>query len=359
MKIQKSELAGKISKVKSIVPKKTPYEAIQGVLIAEDYLIANNMETAAKVKLEASTDTPFIIPARAFDLITNLPDGEIEIKPGKDSITIQTGKIKNKFATHREEDFQRPTIEKDQNSKSFTLSAEEFLSSLKRVAFAIGENTGNAIMNTLCLKASDGKLNYIGLDGHLIAWDKVDYEGEFELLIPKAAVDKLLSIGIVGELTIEHNATGALFTTKECEISTRLVTGEYFNVDRMLQDGTLHTEIGRSDIVEALNRARTVCMGEKAPVKLQFSAGEVKLATAVATADYSEEIPLAKDIEEPLTIAFDSKLLIECLRAFGKEEVNMTFSGSKMPLTIREEGSEFLTVLLPVNIGGDTNAKVS
>lgn len=27
------------------------------------------------------------------------------------------------------------------------------------------------------------------IDGHVLAWDKVDYDGEFELLIPKNTID--------------------------------------------------------------------------------------------------------------------------------------------------------------------------
>lgn len=352
MKIEKTELAGKINMVKSIVPKKTPYEAIQGVLVEGNYLIANNMETAAKVKIEATTDTPFIIPSKAFDLINSLPNGEVEIKPGKDSIIIEVGNIKNKFAAHSEDLFQRPNIEKTDAAQSFEISSESFLRSVKRVAFAVADNSANGTMNALCLRAKEGKLNYIGLDGHMIAWDKMDYDGEFELLIPKNTIDKLLSIGLNGELRIEHSDTGALFITEECEVSTRLVNGEYFDVKKMMMDGTLHTSVSRPRMLEALNRARMCCMGEKSPVKMNFTENDVSITTAVATANYDEEIPLLKNMESPLTIGFDSKLLIDCLRAFDNEEVSLDFTSAKAPLLIHAEDTEFLTLLLPVKLRG-------
>ena len=349
MKIEKSELATKLSMVKSIVPKQTPLVAIQGVLIEEGYLIANNMETAAKVKIEADTERPFIIPDKAFNLISSLPDGEIEITPGDGYIMIKAGKVKNRFTTRNGSDFQRPNIEKSEDSKSFVIKAEDFLRSVKRVAFAIGDDSR---VNTLCLRAKDGSLNYIGLDGHIVAWDKMDYEGEFELLIPKNTVSKLLSIGLSGDMTIEYTNNSALFITEECEVSTRLANGAFFDVNKMLSTGTHHTTIQKSSMVEALNRIKMLISDDKQPVKFSFSKDSVNISMRNTITDYNEDISLVKDIEEDLTIAFNPRLLNECMKAMESEEVNMVFTGAKAPLTMRTDGSEFLTVILPVNLGG-------
>ncbi|MCR5791366.1 MAG: DNA polymerase III [Lachnospiraceae bacterium] len=348
MKIDKSELARKINRIKSTVPKKTPLEAIQGVLVEDGYLIANNMETAVKVKLEASAGETFIIPARAFDLINNLPNGEVEIKADEASITIRIGSIKNKFASTGADQYPRPSVTKSEGTQSFELDSESFVASLRRVAFAIADTAHNT-MNALCLRAKDGKLNYIALDGHIIAWDKVEYDGDFELLIPKNAVEKLVSIGLTGKLTIEHSEFGALFITDECEVSTRLVNGEFFNVEKAVTEGTMKTVAERAGLVDAINRARA-CMtaGTNTPVRMELAEKAVSISIAVSTVNYSESVPLIRDMENPLTIAFDSRLLTECLKAFDSEEVELSFSGPKMPLIIRDGESDFLTLILPV-----------
>ena len=48
MKIQKTELAQKLNKIKSVVPKKTTQAVLQGILVKDGYLIANNMEMTVK-----------------------------------------------------------------------------------------------------------------------------------------------------------------------------------------------------------------------------------------------------------------------------------------------------------------------
>ena len=94
MKIQKTELAAKLNQIKGVVPKKTTMPILQGILVKEGYLIANNLEMTIKAKLEGTEDECFIIPERAFDLINNLPDGEIDITiSGENTMTIKADKI--------------------------------------------------------------------------------------------------------------------------------------------------------------------------------------------------------------------------------------------------------------------------
>lgn len=96
MKIQKAELAQKLNRIKGVVPKKTNIPALQGVLVKDGYLTANNMEMTVKAKIEGTEGEEFIIPERAFDLINNLPDGKMEISvTAGNVITIKADKIKN------------------------------------------------------------------------------------------------------------------------------------------------------------------------------------------------------------------------------------------------------------------------
>ena len=97
MKLQKAELAQKLNKIKGVVPKKTTMPVLQGVLVMDGYLIANNTEMTVKAKIEGIEGESFIIPEKAFDLINNLPDGEMEISAtANNTITIKADKIKNK-----------------------------------------------------------------------------------------------------------------------------------------------------------------------------------------------------------------------------------------------------------------------
>lgn len=349
MKIQKGELAQKINKIKSVVPKKTTMPVLQGILVRNGYLIANNMEMAVKAKLEGIDSELFLIPAKAFDLISNLPDGEVEIVSNKNSsITIKAENIKNTYQTMDPETF--PVNEDvSEDGNEITIKSEMLLESIRRVLYAIPAMAGNQVMSSLCMKAEGGTLNFVGLDGHVLAWDRVNYDGNFELLIPKNAVEKLQTIGLSGDISVRHNGNSAVFISDDYEVFTRLVNGEYFNYSRMFGEFPYQTSVTRTELLDAMIRAK-MCTDERSPVRFQISYDKLNISIKDATADYHEVVALQEPLQEELIIGFDAKLVIETMKAFDCEHVGIQFAGPKLPMLVEAEDSNFKALVLPVNI---------
>lgn len=136
MKIQKEKLAQKINKLKGAVPKKASHPVLQGILVADGYLIANNLEMTIKTKTEEATGETFIIPERAFDLIGSLPEGELEISAAaKDAIMIKADRIKNKYQTMNPEQF--PVTEAQGDDSEAAIKADTLLEAIKHVSYAV------------------------------------------------------------------------------------------------------------------------------------------------------------------------------------------------------------------------------
>ena len=348
MKIQKTDLAQKLNKIKGVVPKKTTMPVLQGILVRDGYLIASNMEMTVKAKIEGTEGESFIIPERAFDLINNLPDGEMEISAAADNIiTIKADKIKNKYQTLDPAQF--PATASQDEGSELRIKAEMLLESMKRVSYAVPAQNTNTVMTAMCLQAAGGQLNFAGLDGHVLAWDKIDYDGEFELLIPKNTVDKIKSLGLSGEVQIRHNKTGAVFITEDFEIYTRLIEGEYFKYQTLFKELPLHTVVSRIALLDAMTRAK-MCTEERCPVRFELDGGALSLSIKDKTTDYHETIELQENIAETLTIGFDARLVLETLKAFDCENVGLSFGGPKMPMIVEAEDSDFKTIVLPVAI---------
>ncbi len=348
MKIQKTDLAQKLNKIKGVVQKKTTQAVLQGVLVRDGYLIANNMEMTIKAKIEGTDGESFIIPERAFDLINNLPDGEMEISAAASNIiTIKADKIKNKYQTLDPAQF--PTTASQDEGSELRIKAEMLLESMKRVSYAVPAQGSNPVMSSMCLQASGGQLNFVGLDGHVLAWDKVEYSGEFELLIPKNTVDKLKSIGMSGDVKIRHSETGAVFITEDFEVYTRLIEGEYFKYQTMFKELPLHTVVSRMALLDAMTRAK-MCTEERCPVRFELDGNSLSLSIKDKTTDYHETVELQENMAEALIIGFDARLVLETLKAFDCENVGLSFGGPKMPMIVEAEDSDFKTIVLPVTI---------
>lgn len=350
MKMQKEELSQKLTKLKSVVPKMPSIPALKGVLFKNNYLIANNMEMAVKTKIEGtgSSEESFIIPERAFDLINNLPDGEIEIKTVKEGIlTIKANKIRNEYSTLDPELF--PESEVTERGNKFSIQADILLESIKRVAYAVSSQGNSTVMGAMCLQAEAGQLNFAGSDGHVIAWDKVDYNGEFELLIPKNTVDKIKAIGLSGEVQIKYNQSTAVFITDEIEVYTRIMGGTYIKYKGVFKELPLHTIVSRRGLLEAMTRAK-MCTEERNPVKFVLERNHLNLNIKDKITDYHETIDLQEEILENLEIGFDAKLVLETLKAFDCDNIGISFGDSKTPMFIEAEDSDFKALVLPVLI---------
>lgn len=348
MKIQKVELAQKINKIKGVVPKKTTMPVLQGILVKDGYLIANNMEMSVKAKIEGIEDECFIIPMKAFDLINNLPNGEVEIIPDGTNITIKAAKIKNKYQTMDPSLFPDAEVP-GENEHEIVLDSKALLESMKRVSYAIPLQAANKTMSSLCLQATGGWLNFVGLDGHVLAWDKIEYDGEFELLIPKSTIEKMLSVGLEGNVSIRHNKVAAVFVTDEYEIYTRLVDGDYYKYKTMFGELSLRTVVTKTEFLDAMIRAK-MCTDESSPVKFEISGDTVDITIKDNTTDYHETITLQEALEEQLTIAFNARLVIETLKAFDCDNVGIQLQGPKHPMIVEAEDSEFKSIVLPVQI---------
>ena len=204
-------------------------------------------------------------------------------------------------------------------------------------------------MSAMCLQASGGQLNFVGLDGRVLAWDKVDYEGEFELLVPKNTIDKMKSFGLAGEVQIKHNSVAAVFITEDFEIYTRLIEGEYFKYQAMFKALPLHTVVSRMALLDAMTRAK-MCTEERRPVRFELEGSSLSLSIKDQTTDYHETVELQENIPEALTIGFDARLVLETLKAFDCENVGLSFGGDKMPMTVEADDSDFKAIVLPVAI---------
>lgn len=348
MIIQKSELAQKINKIKSVVPKKSPMSVLQGILVKDGYLISNNLEMTVKAKIEGAEGECFIIPMKTFDLINNLPNGEVEIISDGSNITIRAAKIESKYQTMDPVQFPETAIPEGEEQE-IIIDSSKLMESMRRVLYAIPAQSSNTIMTAMCLQAKDGYLNFVGLDGHVMAWDKVKYNGDFTLLIPKSTTDKLQSIGIEGNISIRHNNLGALFVTKEYEIYTRLINGEYFKYQNMFNELPLHTVIAREELLNAMVRAK-MCIEDKCLVKFEISGDILNISTKDNTTDYHEPIILQESLTEKLTIGFNAQLVIETLKAFDCENIGIQLQAPNAQMIVEAEDSDFKAIVLPVAI---------
>ena len=271
MKVQKYEIARVIDKLKSIVQKNDQFPALGGILVKDGYLIASNSEITMKVKLEASEGSYFIIPMKAFDLIKNLPDGEIDISAtDKNVVMIKIGAIKNKYQSYPPEEFNFDITE-DPEADGVELNGKKIMEAISHVIYAAADGGANTQMTGIYFEGTDSGVSLAALDGHMVAVDSVKAEGakDMKLIVPKATAKKLISMGVIDDVTLTYTKNSAVFKSDEYTIYTRLIEGKYFAYQKMFTEGEINTCASRTALIGAMTRAK-MCTEEKQPAVFQI-----------------------------------------------------------------------------------------
>ena len=355
MRAQKYEIARILDRVKSVVQKNSAYPAMEGVLVTDGCFTGSNMELTIQVKSEACRGDSFIIPAKAFDLIKNLPDGEVEIKEdGEQQLLIRTEKITNRYRTFNPDDFAfyKPNADYD---NEITLPGEQLMNALSRVVNASNEKDVKAVLGGVYFEAEPGALNLVAADGYRASWDRIatDGESDMKVIVPKSAVKRLVSLGIIDEVSIAYNKSGVIFRSGDCTVSSRLIDGDYLDYRRFFRDTSDAVSIRREGLLEAMNRAK-LCVANnennKRPAVLTFGGGELQISVADSMSNYSEVIELDSILPDQTRIGASPNIIIESVKAFTGDIIRLSFTSPKAPVYISEEGSRLRTLFLPVNL---------
>ncbi len=352
MLIQKEELSKKIESMKSIVPKGGMVAAIQGILLQNGCLTATNLEITVRAKLEGAGEESFVIPQKAFDLIKNLPDGEMEIFPAaRNGVTIRAGSITNTFQSVNPALFEAGKFP-ECGGQGMAVNGDDLRRCIRNVLYAVDKRMPGQKLGAICIKCADGFLHFAGTNRYVMAWDKLAYEGEdMELLVPREAAEKLLQLELSGEVRVLRLESGAVFEAEDYAVKTRLVEGPYVPYAKMFTEMPVHAVADKKCLMDAANRA-ALCMDVDArlPIRLQFEGDGVRVHLKARNAKYSEAVPLEGEVEEPVLMGFNPKLLLESLKVFDAGKVRMRMAGSRQPMLMDAEGLELQTLVLPVNL---------
>lgn len=351
MKVQKYEIARVIDKLKSIVQKNDQFPALGGILVKDGYLIASNSEITMKVKLEASAGSYFIIPMKAFDLIKNLPDGEIDISAtDKNVVMIKIGAIKNKYQSYPPEEFNFDITE-DPEADGVELNGKKIMEAISHVIYAAADGGANTQMTGIYFEGTDRGVSLAALDGHVVAVDSVKAEGakDMKLIVPKATAKKLISMGVIDDVTLTYTKNSAVFKSDKYTIYTRLIEGKYFAYQKMFTEGEINTCASRTALIGAMTRAK-MCTEEKQPAVFQIEDDVLNISIRDKLADYQEQVPLQETVCKSIRLGFDSRLVLETLKAFTCDNIALGFTSPRTPMIVEAEDSDMKAMVLPVAI---------
>lgn len=346
MKIHSRELKAAIAAVTPVLPSRSNIPALQSVLVSKNTVTAYNLETGIIAKMDVYADAPFLLPPKAVDLMSKLPDGDVFIETGETLHKIKCGDIVASYAAEPPEDY--PYIDLDEKTTSPTIiNGDWFRSAIRATNYAVAITDEKPALKGVLIDCRAGFFNMVCCDTRRLAWSKIEHDGEFQFIVMPEALKPLLALK--GDINIRHSRSKAIFECDNISIVARLLTGEHVPYAQFASKELPHIMmISRERLLESLDRISLLTDEKKRQlVVLQVEKGLLSLVVNEAAANYDEKIQA--EGTEPLRIGFNRNLLRDAVKSFSGEKLQISYSANKdMIKIISESNAGLLALVVPV-----------
>lgn len=329
-----------------------------------------------QTKIKAEVEQPGVIclPAKLLiEIISRLPNEEIQLETDLEAEAIATIKAGTKSYTISAKegtDFPAlPTIDKE---KSKLFPAIALVDALKACLFAVAEDeTKQVLTGVNFLVKPNGAIALAATDGHRLATariasqiqqsiledQKVEEEENLNITIPAKSLEalkKLIPSGkdLGGEIAFYYQDNQLVLEIGDRTLTTRTLAGIYPNYQALIPtEFTNEITLNKSQFLEALERLYVLADRKYNLVKIIVSTVERSLHMLVSSKDVGNgrESLDCEIVGGDRTIGFDSKFLIDSLRALPSEEVLLQVAEQGKPALLIPLGDFKIThLVMPV-----------
>ncbi len=359
----KENLLDGINIVQKAVSTKTTLPILEGILLEADEKIkmtGNDLEIGIECYVDADVKKKgsIVLNSRMFgDIVRRLPDSEVLIEVRENnSVVIECENSFFEIKGISSDGFPAlPSIEKEEGIK---ISKKILKDMIKQTIFAVSIDENRPILTGSLFEYRSGKLTIVSIDGYRLAMRNYSSENETEgtprnLVIPGKTLNEIAKIiqPVDEDIYIYAAGNQILFDMGNCIMTSRLLEGEYLNYMGIIpSEHETKLTVNTKDLLACFERAALVITNEERryPVKLDIS-DDVTVITANTEAGNVREEIRAEMEGKKLEISFNHRYFIDALRVIDNEMVDILFTTSIGPCTIKPlQGNDFAYLVLPI-----------
>lgn len=359
----KQKLSEGISIVSKAVSSKSTMDILECIVIDildnKIRLIANDLQLGIETIIEGNIveGGSVAVNAKVFsEIIRKLPSDEVLIQVDENfTMNIKCGKAKFAIPVRETDEFPfLPETARDNNVKISQFTLKDII---RQTVFSISDNEDTRVMTGELFEIHGSTLRIASLDGHRISIRKVELKESYDdvsVIIPGKTlneISKILNGGIDDIVSVYFTDKHVLFEFDNTIVLSRLIEGEYYNIDRMLSNNyETKLTVGKREMLECIDRTTLLIKeSEKQPVIIDITDDMMQLKINSKVGSMDEDISITKEGKDIL-IGFNPRFLIDALRVIDDDNVTLYFVNAKSPCFIRDDNESYIYLILPVNI---------
>ena len=359
-------LSKALNTVSKAVTSRTTIPILKGILLKADEkgtltLSASDLDisiekTLSEVSVEIEGE--IVVLSKLFtDIIRKLPNEDILIELKEDqNVLIKTGSLEFNILGISSEEF--PALGDIEEGEKIVFEKELLKGMIRKTVFSASIDDSKGIITGVLMELEEKNINMIALDGFRMAVVREEMKNEKKSRIIISGkilgeINKIVS-DFEGEGDIEFilSKKKAVLTFENTKIVIRLLDGEFIKYKDILpSEKKCEVKINKTVLHESMERAAILSReGKNNLIKFAISGEILTITSRSDEGNVREEINITKEGSD-IEIGFNSKYVIEALKAIDDEEIVLQMVSSVKPCVIKPvSGNGYEYLILPVRI---------
>ncbi len=292
-----------------------------------------------------------------LDIVRKLPDDYINIEV-IDELKILIYTANSRFNLNGISESEYPNVGLEESKKKIIIKAGVLKDIVNQTAFATSNEETKPVLTGINFNIVGNILECNSTDSYRLSRKVVklekDSEENYNIVIPSHNLVEFVRIidddNDEVEMHIFNNKV--LFKIGNLKFESRLINGTYPNTSNLLPDDAfLVITTNLNDFYNVIDRVSILTSDkEKNTVTLETNGNILTLRSSSAEIGRVEEtMNVKKNNNEDIRISFSAKYMMEALKSFSTENVDLHFVGEIKPILIKSKEDETLTQLvLPI-----------
>lgn len=323
-----------------------------------DITIQTTIESLNDEDFKIENEGSIIIQGKyILDIVRKLPDEYINVEV-VDELKILIYTDKSEFNLNGISESEYPNIGLEESKKKIDIKAGLFKNIVYQTAFATSNEESKPVLTGINFNIVGDILECNSTDSYRLARKVVNLDKESEesynIVIPSHNILEFTKILGDDEEIVELHifSNKILFKNGNLKFESRLINGTYPNTSNLLPDDSfLVVKTNLNDFYNVIDRVSILTSDkEKNIVTLETNGNTLILkSSSVEIGRVEEKMTISKNADEDIKISFSAKYMMEALKSFSTETVDLHFVGEIKPILIKSEEDETLTQLvLPI-----------
>ena len=318
-------------------------------------VITANKEEDFKVEKEGN----IIVQGKyILDIVRKLPDKYINIEV-IDELKILIYTENSEFNLNGIDEDEYPNINLDESKKKLEIDNKTFKNIVNQTAFASSNEETKPVLTGINFNVVGNILECNSTDSYRLARKLVNLnkasEENYNIVIPSHNIIEFSRIldddeSSIVELHISNNKI--LFVYKNIKFQSRLINGTYPNTSNLMpKESFLIINTKLNDLYNVIDRASILTSDKEKNIVTLETEGNLLIlkSSSQEIGRVEEKMNIVKNNEENIKISFSAKYMMEALKSFSTETVEIHFVGEVRPIIVKSSEDESLTQLvLPI-----------